>query len=411
VAECKGCCNGVPHKFLVAEGVNSCTTCKAVLCQFCVWEEDAVAVMCFECKRFSLVGEDMPTEEDYPSESVMRQLLKNMYSANVPATASYHQVVELYKMKSTREPLFPEIANIKYPLQPTSCLDPLHPYLTLLMLLAGKTDSALDTRLSILHCLNSFAVGTDLAKKPPGEPNPSNLGLLREKCRCIRPEMKAERLLQQEGHSKDVIDGTTDYVNDPIVLVTSDEYAATQNAVDGLKMFLRQNKQPKPRSKSHTPVTPPVTPIGFQVLRYRAHVDRVEEFTDRLDSVSACHDKWNMAFEGAKVRSLRHLQLRNNTDNAETQSENGADGVEDDEDGGISVTMEGSDGVDQPTAVLPTVTTSRRDEQLCNLRRVMKKWLRRRNTGQSKREFAKDNGLTWGVLNKYIASVQTSVVD
>lgn len=370
-----------------------------------------MAVMCFECKRFSLVGEDMPTEEDYPSESVMRQLLKNMYSANVPATASYHQVVELYKMKSTREPLFPEIANIKYPLQPTSCLDPLHPYLTLLMLLAGKTDSALDTRLSILHCLNSFAVGTDLAKKPPGEPNPSNLGLLREKCRCIRPEMKAERLLQQEGHSKDVIDGTTDYVNDPIVLVTSDEYAATQNAVDGLKMFLRQNKQPKPRSKSHTPVTPPVTPIGFQVLRYRAHVDRVEEFTDRLDSVSACHDKWNMAFEGAKVRSLRHLQLRNNTDNAETQSENGADGVEDDEDGGISVTMEGSDGVDQPTAVLPTVTTSRRDEQLCNLRRVMKKWLRRRNTGQSKREFAKDNGLTWGVLNKYIASVQTSVVD
>jgi hypothetical protein len=404
VAECKGCCNGVPHKFLVAEGVNSCTTCKAVLCQFCVWEEDAVAVMCFECKRFSLVGEDMPTEEDYPSESVMRQLLKNKYSANVPATASYHQVVELYKMKSTREPLFPEIANIKYPLQPTSCLDPLHPYLTLLMLLAGKTDSALDTRLSILHCLNSFAVGTDLAKKPPGEPNPSNLGLLREKCRYIRPEMKAERLLQQEGHSKDVIDGTTDYVNDPIVLVTSDEYAATQNAVDELKMFLRQNKQPKPRSKSHTPVTPPVTPIGFQVLRYRAHVDRVEEFTDRLDSVSACHDKWNMAFEGAKVRSLRHLQLRNNTDNAETQSENGADGVEDDEDGGISVTMEGSDGVDQPTAVLPTVTTSRRDEQLCNLRRVMKKWLRRRNTGQSKREFAKDNGLTWGVLNKYIAS-------
>ena len=127
VAECKGCCNGVPHKFLVAEGVNSCTTCKAVLCQFCVWEEDAVAVMCFECKRFSLVGEDMPTEEDYPSESVMRQLLKNKYSANVPATASYHQVVELYKMKSTREPLFPEIANIKYPLQPTSCLDPLHP--------------------------------------------------------------------------------------------------------------------------------------------------------------------------------------------------------------------------------------------------------------------------------------------
>lgn len=204
-----------------------------------------------------------------------------------------------------------------------------------------------------------------------------------------------------------------DYKPLPPAPVTNHNTAMKLNDpnVYGLKMFLRQNKQPKPRSKSHTPVTPPVTPIGFQVLRYRAHVDRVEEFTDRLDSVSACHDKWNMAFEGAKVRSLRHLQLRNNTDNAETQSENGADGVEDDEDGGISVTMEGSDGVDQPTAVLPTVTTSRRDEQLCNLRRVMKKWLRRRNTGQSKREFAKDNGLTWGVLNKYIASVQTSVVD
>jgi hypothetical protein len=35
VTECKGCCNGMPHKFLVAEGVKSCTTCQAVLCQFC----------------------------------------------------------------------------------------------------------------------------------------------------------------------------------------------------------------------------------------------------------------------------------------------------------------------------------------------------------------------------------------
>jgi hypothetical protein len=215
------------------------------------------------------------------------------------------------------------------------------------------------------------------------------------------PHVSGQKNFGAAGLHK-LLDSTTNNVNDQIVLVTSDEYAATQNAVDGLNMFLRQNKEPKPkpRSKSHTLVTP----TGFQLLHYRANLDKVEEFTDRLDSVSACCDKWKMALEGAKVQSLRCLQFPNNTDDAGTQSENGADGLADDEDGSISMTMEGNDDVDQPTAVLSTVTTSRRDEQLSILRTVMKKWQRRRNTGQSKQEFAEDNGVTWGVFNKYTAS-------
>jgi hypothetical protein len=54
----------------------------------------------------------------------------------------------------------------------------------------------------------------------------------------------------------------TDDVNDLIILVTVDEYAATQYSVDGLDMFLRQNGRRKPRSTSDTPVTP----IGFRLL-------------------------------------------------------------------------------------------------------------------------------------------------
>ena len=84
-------------------------------------------MMCFECKRYSLVGEDILTEDDYPSEHDMRQLLRSMYNVHVPSTASYQEVVQLYKKNSDREPLFPEIPSINYPLQPTSCLDPFHP--------------------------------------------------------------------------------------------------------------------------------------------------------------------------------------------------------------------------------------------------------------------------------------------
>jgi hypothetical protein len=95
VIECKGY-NGQPHSFLQAEGVSSCRSRKTILCRFCFWkvsEEDGSQLMCFECKRYNLAGED-----DQKTEQKMRDFLK-MKRVNVPTAATYTQVLQLFQMR------------------------------------------------------------------------------------------------------------------------------------------------------------------------------------------------------------------------------------------------------------------------------------------------------------------------
>jgi hypothetical protein len=46
---------------------------------------------------------------------------------------------------------------------------------------AGKADTAMDIKRSILQCLEIIAVSTDVSKKPPPDPKSHDLGLLCEK--------------------------------------------------------------------------------------------------------------------------------------------------------------------------------------------------------------------------------------
>jgi hypothetical protein len=126
VKVCKECCNNQQHKFLAAEGVKQCAMCNHDLCQFCVWMEEGGEAMCFERKQQNLVVEDVSMGEDNLSEQEMRRYLRIECNANLPAVASFTQVLTLYQQYKRQLLFSTAISNVKYPLLPTSCLDPLH---------------------------------------------------------------------------------------------------------------------------------------------------------------------------------------------------------------------------------------------------------------------------------------------
>jgi hypothetical protein len=127
---------------------------------------------------------------------------------------------------------------------------------TILMKVTGKTETALDTTKLILDCLHQFAVGTDLPKKSPCEPQAHNLGLLRDNCCYESPVMKAENVVNYSTNNKDddmVVNEKFPFVvvNDKIPLATTCCYVSTQNSMDGLEMFLQNIAKPtKPKAKS-----------------------------------------------------------------------------------------------------------------------------------------------------------------
>lgn len=118
---CKGC-DGQEHIFLEAEGVSTCMTCKASLCRFCTWidsTDESSELLCLSCKQYSLA-----VNSNQKSEREMREYLKDN-AVNVPVTASYAEVLELYRRFDDNEhAIFAEdIRNVKYPLLPTMVLN------------------------------------------------------------------------------------------------------------------------------------------------------------------------------------------------------------------------------------------------------------------------------------------------
>lgn len=139
IATCKGC-NGISHPFLASEEVKSCAQCKAVLCRFCGIDEKEVnefshddnlgndndanendsndGYLCFDCAR-SIIAGDVADK----SETEMRDWLKQK-GQNVPATATYADVLDLYQQLESGELDFfdDDIAKVKFPILPTEAL-------------------------------------------------------------------------------------------------------------------------------------------------------------------------------------------------------------------------------------------------------------------------------------------------
>jgi hypothetical protein len=113
VKVCKECCNNQQHKFLAAEGVKQCAMCNHDLCQFCVWMEEGGEAMCFECKQQNLVVEDVSMGEDNLSEQEMRRYLRIECNANLPAVASFTQVLTLYQQYKRQLLFLTAISNVK----------------------------------------------------------------------------------------------------------------------------------------------------------------------------------------------------------------------------------------------------------------------------------------------------------
>ena len=126
VLECKGCVSQC-HSFLEAEGAMTCVACKATLCQFCIWTSsssniDDIGPMCFECKRYTIAGDDNKN-----TEWEMRSFLR-LHAVNVSATASYAKVLKLFQdFNEDEHDIFGEdIQHICYPLLLASALNHMH---------------------------------------------------------------------------------------------------------------------------------------------------------------------------------------------------------------------------------------------------------------------------------------------
>jgi hypothetical protein len=103
----------------------------------------------------------------------------------------------------------------------------------------------------------------------PGEPNPRDLGLLRDKVRYCRPITKAENIIKNEGiaaHIDDNLGGGDQIIpNTPSGTTTTAEYKAVQVLQDGISYLFG-----KDGFRELCAEATDVTPIGFQLLRYRS---------------------------------------------------------------------------------------------------------------------------------------------
>ena len=118
-------CDGNKHSCLAAEGGSFCNTCKASLCRFCIWvdcDEDGSPSLCFECKRYNIAGKG-----EQQTEQEMWQYLKE-HAANVPAVASYADVLTLFKQynEEAHDIFWEGIQHICYPLLHAALLNSFH---------------------------------------------------------------------------------------------------------------------------------------------------------------------------------------------------------------------------------------------------------------------------------------------
>ena len=131
----------------------------------------------------------------------------------------------------------------------------------------GTTPPAFEANATILEMLSSYSSTTDQTKMSPGEPNPRDLGLLRDKVKYVRPEAKAEKVIEHKDETGPG-DPTNSILNFPEGTATTEEYKSVVLAIDGLSFLLGR--------KEFCKVNPPagkaedVVPIGFELLWHRA---------------------------------------------------------------------------------------------------------------------------------------------
>ena len=134
----------------------------------------------------------------------------------------------------------------------------------------GTAPPPVEADATILEILQRYSSTTDRAKMSPGEPNLRDLGLLREKVCYCRPELKAENIINHndsEGVETPDANPSTFPKNTPEGSATIEEYKSAVLAVDGLSLCLGgdEYKDVNPPSEKEN-----ITPIGFELLHYRA---------------------------------------------------------------------------------------------------------------------------------------------
>ena len=119
---CVGVMSGNSHCFIEAEGSLKCSSCSSVICQFCSGSHDKPlakatdisTVICFSCYR----GDT--NDDEIVEETEMRNDLED-YHVQVPATATFGQVLKLYNERVVEKKyhLFDNsVQLVKYPLEP-----------------------------------------------------------------------------------------------------------------------------------------------------------------------------------------------------------------------------------------------------------------------------------------------------
>lgn len=154
--------------------------------------------------------------------------------------------------------------------------------IALLMKASGQQPPPLNASPTLLDMLENYAESTGRAKMSPGEPNPRDLGLFREKVKYSRPETKAETRIKGEGNKRDNSDdgggnirndtdeGSSAIPNVPRGTATGKEYLAIELAQNGLSLLFGQDDKLKTTNAKPTNVVP----IGLRLARYRATAAR-----------------------------------------------------------------------------------------------------------------------------------------
>lgn len=170
--------------------------------------------------------------------------------------------------------------------------------ITRLMKAAGRTETAMDMKKSMVQCLDMFAVGTDLPKKAPSPPKPHDLGLLREKCHYESSAKKAERVVQQKDDVlKDVV-GNLSTILQPTL---NEQYMSGQLTIDALSVVFGRPKLQVLIDKEATmndsdDDNNKQLPIAFELLRERASPHLIKlEYKERNDSTMKVADQWETA--------------------------------------------------------------------------------------------------------------------
>ena len=137
----------------------------------------------------------------------------------------------------------------------------------LLIKATGQCPPALGADATILELLEDYAESTGRAKMSPGEPNPRDLGLLRDKAKYCRPEAKAEKAMKNENDGS-MGEGNSTIPNIPKGTVTVEKYMAIGVADDGISFLFGQDEFKYLRSDAEKK-----EPIGFELRSFRGRTD------------------------------------------------------------------------------------------------------------------------------------------